>query len=73
MRKPRTHSYIVTKAGKCHSRSMGNNHFEILHEVVFRKKFQIEFLKKYEGRLKTWMLAIIRCRIFCITVCHPKV
>jgi len=43
---------------------------KILEEL---KRIKIPFRKKLTAELIQGMLAINRCRIFCLSVCYPKI
>jgi hypothetical protein len=62
-------------AGQSHSIKMDNSSFERVEKLKnvgtnFTNKKSIQ--KEIKGRLSQGMLAIIRCRIFCLPLCYPK-
>jgi hypothetical protein len=63
-------------AGRSHSMKIDNNSFERVEEFKYLGTTltnQNSIQKEIKGRLNQGMLAIIRCRIFCILVCSPKI
>ena len=63
-------------AGRSHNIKIDNKSFErveefkYLGEKINKSKFYSEEIK---SRVKSGNVAIIRCRIFCLPVCYPKV
>ena len=63
-------------AARSHNVKTDNSSFERVEEFRYlgttltdQNSIQVEL----KSRLKSGMLAIIRCRIFCLPVCYPKI
>ena len=63
-------------AGQSHSMKTDNSSFERVEEFRFlgtTLKNQNSIQEEIKSRLKSGTLAIIRCRIFRLPVCYPKI
>jgi len=63
-------------AGRSHNMKNDNSSFEWMGEYIYLETIltnQIIFRKKLRLDGSQGMLAIIRCRIFCLSVCYPKI
>jgi hypothetical protein len=62
-------------AGRGYSMKVDNSSFERLEEfkyLVTTVTNQNSIQEEIKSRLSQGMLAIIRCRMFCVIVCYPK-
>jgi len=60
----------------CHNIEMDNSSFERVEEFKYLGKTimnQILFKKKLRADLSRGLLAIIPCRIFCLSVCYLEI
>ena len=63
-------------AGLSHNMKVYNSSIERVEEFRYLGKTltnQNSIQEEIKSRLKSGMLAIIRCRIFCLPVCYPKI
>ena len=63
-------------AGRKHSVRIDNSTFERVDEFKHlgtNLTNQNSILEEIKSKLRSGMLAIIRCRIFCIPGCYPKI
>jgi hypothetical protein len=60
-------------AGRNHSIKIDNSSFEKLEELGTNLTKQNSIQEKIKSKLKSGMLAIIRCKIFCLPICYPKI
>ena len=63
-------------AGHSHSMKTDNSSFERVEQFKYLGTMltnQNSIQEEIKIRLKSGMLAIIRCRIFCLPVCYPKI
>jgi len=63
-------------AGRIHSVRIDNSTFERMEDFKYLGKTltnQNSIVEEIKSRLRSGMLAIIRCRIFCLTGCYPKI
>jgi hypothetical protein len=63
-------------AGQTHSMKTDNSSFEMVHEFKYLGTTltnQNSIQEEIKSRLKSGMLSVIRCRIFCLPVCYPKI
>ena len=62
-------------AGRGHSVKIDNSSIERVEEFKYLGTTLIDqnsIQEEIKSRLKLGMLAIIRCRIFCLPVCYPR-
>jgi hypothetical protein len=62
-------------AGRIHNMKIDYRSIEIVEEFKYLGATltnQNSFQEEIKSRLKPGFLAIIRCRIFCLPVCHPR-
>jgi len=74
----KTKNMVVSRdqnAGRSHNIKTDYRSIEMVEKFKYLRTTltnQNSFQEEIKSRLKSGMLAIIRCRIFCLPVCHPR-
>jgi ribosomal protein S1 len=64
------------KAGSRHNIKIDNSPFQSVEDFKYLRKTvtnENTVQEEINSKLKSGMLVIIRCRIFCLQVCYPKI
>ena len=68
--------YLDQNAGRSHNIKIGTRSLDVVEEFKYLGTTLINqnsIQEEIKSRLSQGMLAIIRCRIFCLPVCYPRI
>jgi hypothetical protein len=63
-------------AGRCHNIKTGNSSFEKVEEFKYlgtALTYQNSIQEEIKSRLKSGNVCYLRCGMFCLPVCYPKI